>query len=343
MTVDIKSLTKEQLKSEIVALGSPAFRAKQIGDWLDNGCSSFDEMTNLPLALREQLKTKFTIPRVTILKKLQSQQDETVKYLFELSDGQTVESVLMKYHHGWSQCLSTQVGCRMGCAFCATGIDGLSRNLLPAEMLSQIEAAQQDHGIRVSSIVLMGMGEPLDNYDNVLRFLEMLSEPGGVHIGMRHVSLSTCGLVDGIHRLMEEKLQLTLSVSLHSPNDEIRSKIMPVNRRWPVESLLEACREYVRITGRRISFEYAMMDGVNDSDACALELASRLKGMLCHVNLIPANEVAGKAHRRSTAQRLKQFQSILEKQGVNVTVRRTLGADISASCGQLRRQERREE
>lgn len=343
MTVDIKSLTREQLKSEVAALGCPAFRAAQISDWLDNGCTSFDAMTNLPLSLREQLKERFTIPSVKILRKLQSQLDETVKYLFELSDGNTVESVLMKYKHGWSQCLSTQVGCRMGCAFCATGMDGLARNLLPAEMLAQIEAAQQDHDIRVSSIVLMGMGEPLDNYDNVLRFLQMLSQEGGVHIGMRHVSLSTCGIVTGIRRLMDEKLQLTLSISLHAPNNQIRSRIMPINRRWPVEELLEVCREYVQVTGRRISFEYAMMNGVNDSDACALELAARLKGMLCHVNLIPANEVAGKEHRRSTAQRLKQFQTILEKQGINVTVRRTLGADISASCGQLRRQQREEE
>lgn len=343
MSVDIRSLTKEQLAEEIAGLGCPAFRTRQITEWLDNGCSSFDEMTNLPLALREQLKERFVIPGVTILRKLQSRQDETVKYLFGLSDGETVESVLMSYHHGWSQCLSTQVGCRMGCAFCATGMGGLSRDLSAAEMLSQIEAAQRDHGIRVSSIVLMGMGEPLDNYDNVLRFLHMLSEPGGVHIGMRHVSLSTCGLVDRIYRLMEEKLQLTLSVSLHAPNNEIRSRIMPINRKWPVEQLLAACRDYIQVTGRRISFEYAMMDGVNDGDACARELASRLKGMLCHVNLIPANEVKGKDHRRSTQQRLKRFSQLLEQQGITVTVRRTLGADISASCGQLRRQERREE
>ena len=343
MPVDIKSLTKEQLKQELVALGHPAFRATQISTWLDNGCTSFDEMSNLPLTLREQLKTSFTIRGVTVLRKLQSQQDETVKYLFGLDDGESVESVLMSYHHGWSQCLSTQVGCRMGCAFCATGMGGLSRNLTATEMLSQIETAQQDHGIRVSSVVLMGMGEPLDNYDNVLQFLRMLSEPGGVHIGMRHVSLSTCGLVDGIYRLMNEKLQLTLSVSLHAPNNEIRSRIMPINRRWPVEELLKACRDYISATGRRISFEYAMMDGVNDSDVCAMQLASLLKGMLCHVNLIPANEVGGKAHRRSPQQRLKQFSHILEQQGITVTVRRTLGADISASCGQLRRQQRLEE
>ncbi len=343
MSEDIRSLTEEQLHQRIREMGYPAFRAKQVLQWLDSGCASFDEMSNLPLAMRERLAEVFTIPGVTILRRLESQLDETVKYLFGLSDGETVESVLMSYHHGWSQCLSTQVGCRMGCSFCATGMGGLSRNLSAAEMLSQIEAAQRDRGIRVSSVVLMGMGEPLDNYDQVLSFLKTLARPGGVNIGMRHVSLSTCGLVDGIYRLMEERLQLTLSVSLHAPNNEIRSRLMPINRRYPVEELLKACREYVRVTGRRISFEYAMIDGVNDTDACALELAARLKGMLCHVNLIPANEVRGKDHRRSSQARLRRFQQILEQQGINVTVRRTLGADISASCGQLRRQEQKED
>lgn len=343
MPEDIRSLTEEQLHQRLTDMGYPAFRAKQVAQWLDNGCVSFEEMSNLPLAMRERLVQEFIIPHVTVLRRLESQLDETVKYLFGLSDGETVESVLMSYHHGWSQCLSTQVGCRMGCSFCATGMGGLSRNLSAAEMLSQIETAQRDRGIRVSSVVLMGMGEPLDNYEQVLLFLKTLARPGGVHIGMRHVSLSTCGLVDGIYRLMEERLQLTLSVSLHAPNDEIRSRLMPINRRYPVEELLKACREYVRVTGRRISFEYAMIDGVNDTDACALELAARLKGMLCHVNLIPANEVRGKDHRRSSQARLRRFQQLLEQQGLNVTVRRTLGADISASCGQLRRQEREED
>lgn len=343
MPEDLKSLTTEQLKERLVAMGQPAFRAKQITDWLNKGCTAIDDMRNLPQSLREQLKTAFYIPGVTIVRKLESKLDDTVKYLFELSDGETVESVLMHYHHGWSQCLSTQVGCRMGCAFCATGMGGLSRNLTAAEMIAQIEAAQRDRGIRVSSVVLMGMGEPLDNYDNVLRFLHMLSQEGGVHIGMRHVSLSTCGLVNRIYQLMEENLQLTLSVSLHAPNNEIRSKLMPINRRYPVEELLAACRKYAEQTGRRISFEYAMIDGVNDSDACAEELATRLRGMLCHVNLIPANAVEGKTHRRSTALRLKQFSRILEQRGLTVTVRRTLGADIEASCGQLRRQKREEE
>ncbi len=343
MQNDLRSLTTEQITAYVTEHGYPAFRGKQIAEWLNKGCSSFEDMTNLPRALREHLAERFYIPGVKILQKWQSQLDETVKYLFELSDGETVESVLMSYHHGWSQCLSTQVGCRMGCSFCATGMGGLSRNLTAAEMIAQIETAQRDRGIRVSSVVLMGMGEPLDNYDQVLRFLHMLSEPDGVHIGMRHVSLSTCGLVDQIYRLMEENLQLTLSVSLHAPNNEIRSRLMPINRRYPVEDLLAACRKYVEVTGRRISFEYAMIDGVNDTDACAEELAARLRGMLCHVNLIPANEVKGKEHRRSTAQRLKQFSHILEQRGLTVTVRRTLGADINASCGQLRRQQREEE
>ncbi len=343
MPEDIRSLTEEQLHQRLIAMGYPSFRSKQVLQWLDNGCTSFEQMSNLPLAMREQLTQEFYIPGVEILRRLESQLDETVKYLFGLSDGETVESVLMSYHHGWSQCLSTQVGCRMGCSFCATGMGGLSRNLSASEMLAQIEAAQRDRGIRVSSVVLMGMGEPLDNYEQVLHFLKTLARPGGVNIGMRHVSLSTCGLVDGIYRLMEEQLQLTLSVSLHAPNDEIRSRLMPINRRYPVEVLLKACRDYIRATGRRISFEYAMIDGVNDTDACARELAARLKGMLCHVNLIPANEVRGKDHRRSSQARLRRFQQLLEQQGLNVTVRRTLGADISASCGQLRRQEREED
>ncbi len=343
MSEDIRSLTEEQLQQRLTAMGYPAFRCKQVLQWLDNGCTSFAQMSNLPLALREQLAQAFVIPGVTVLRRLQSQQDETVKYLFGLSDGETVESVLMSYHHGWSQCLSTQVGCRMGCSFCATGMGGLVRNLSASEMLAQITAAQEDRGVRVASVVLMGMGEPLDNYEQVLLFLKLLARPGSTHIGMRHVSLSTCGLVDGIYRLMEENLPLTLSVSLHAPNNEIRSRLMPINRRYPVEELLDACREYLRVTGRRISFEYAMIDGVNDSDECARELAFRLKGMLCHVNLIPANEVRGKEHRRSTQSRLRRFQQLLEQQGLTVTVRRTLGADISASCGQLRRQEQGEE
>ncbi len=335
---DIKSLTEDELKAELLALGQPGFRAKQVKAWLDAGVVTFEEMTNLPAALRSALRERYAIPGVEIAKKLVSSLDGTVKYLYRLHDGETIESVLMRYHYGWSQCLSTQVGCRMGCSFCATGMGGLVRNLLPSEMMAQIETAQTDNTIRVGSIVLMGMGEPLDNFDNVVRFLDMLSEPGGVHIGMRHVSLSTCGMVDKIVRLMEKKYQLTLSVSLHAPNDEIRSRVMPINRKWPIDQLLGACRDYIEATGRRISFEYAMIHDVNDSSACAAELASRLRGMLCHVNLIPANHVEGKTYRKSSIARIKAFSTILENSGIPVTVRRTLGADINASCGQLRRQ-----
>lgn len=335
--IDVKSLPRETLREQITQAGYPAFRATQVSGWLDRGVTAFSQMSNLPPPLRDWLEERYCIPSVTVLRRLQSQRDETVKYLFGLSDGETVESVLMHYHHGWSQCISTQVGCRMGCTFCATGMGGFVRHLLPAEMLSQIETAQSDRGVRVGSLVLMGMGEPLDNYENVLRFLHMLTEPEGVNIGMRHVSLSTCGVVDRIYDLMKEDLQLTLSVSLHAPNDEIRSRTMPINRRWPIAELLTACRDYAEHTGRRISFEYAMIDGVNDSDACARELAQRLRGMLCHVNLIPVNEVAGKSQRRSKAARIEAFCSILSARGIPVTVRRTLGADINASCGQLRR------
>lgn len=342
-TIDLRSLPQEELIAQLTAKGYPAFRAKQIRDWLDRGVTDFDQMTNLPKDLRQTLAELYSVPGVKILRKLVSAIDGTVKYLFQLDDGETVESVLMQYKHGWSQCLSTQVGCKMGCTFCATGMGGFIRNLSAAEMIGQIEAAQQDTGVRVSSIVLMGMGEPLDNYEQVVRFLRMLGEEGGVHIGMRHISLSTCGVVPGIYRLMEEQIPLTLSISLHAPNDEIRSRSMPVNRRWPIDELLKACRDYIAATGRRISFEYAMIDGLNDSDEHAEELADRLRGMLCHVNLIPVNAVKGKAQRRSSRERIRSFTTILEKKGINATVRRTLGSDINASCGQLRRQQDQQE
>lgn len=341
-TIDLRSLPIEELTAQLTSKGYPAFRAKQIRQWLDQGVTDFNEMTNLPKDLRAVLAEIYTVPGVTILRKLTSAIDGTVKYLFQLDDGETVESVLMQYKHGWSQCLSTQVGCKMGCTFCATGMGGFIRNLSAAEIYAQIEAAQQDTGVRVSSIVLMGMGEPLDNYEQVVRFLRMLGEEGGVHIGMRHISLSTCGVVPGIYRLMEEQIPLTLSISLHAPNDAIRSLSMPVNKRWPMDELLKACRDYIEATGRRISFEYAMIDGLNDSDACAEELADRLRGMLCHVNLIPVNAVEGKKQQRSSRERIRSFVAVLERKGINVTVRRTLGADINASCGQLRRQQDRE-
>lgn len=335
---DIKSMTTDELTQSISELGMPAYRAEQIFKWLhEKGVGSFDEMLNIPKNLRSLLSDIYYISVASIEKKLISCYDGTIKYLFKLHDGEFVESVLMDYHHGYTICISTQVGCKMGCAFCATGKSGFSRNLTPSEMLAQIQTAQQDNHIRISNIVLMGMGEPLDNYDNVLRFLQLVRSDRGLNIGMRHITLSTCGIVPRIYDLADENLQITLSVSLHAPNDEIRSKTMPVNNKYPVDTLLKACRDYVEKTNRRITFEYAMIDGVNDSDNCALELAQRLKGMLCHVNLIPVNNVNGLDYRKSNNQRLIEFSKILDKHGITVTIRRTLGSDIDASCGQLKR------
>lgn len=324
----------EELQAELAEL--PRFRARQIFSWLHRGAADFSEMTDLSKELRETLKERYEIAWAKIVRK-QVSKDGTVKYLFEMNDGEWIESVLMSYHHGYSICISTQVGCKMNCSFCATGKSGFSRDLLPSEMLSQVQAAQLDEGVRISNIVLMGMGEPLDNYENVLRFLELVSHPEGMNIGMRHISLSTCGLADRLYDLAEKKLQLTLSVSLHAPNDEIRNQTMPVNKRWNMEKLLAACRHYARVTGRRISFEYAMISGVNDSDACARELAGKLRGMPAHVNLIPVNDVTGAGYRKSDKDRQNRFLSILEQSGCTATVRRTLGSDIEASCGQLRR------
>ncbi len=339
---DIKSMTLAEIKADFAANGQPAFRALQVYKWLHRGVTSFDEMSDQSKAFRQTLSEKYYIANAVIEKKLESKLDDTIKYLFRLNDGEHVESVLMDYHHGHTICISTQVGCKMNCAFCATGKSGFARNLSPSEMLAQIQAAQTDVGIRISNVVMMGMGEPLDNYTNVLRFLELVSSDEGMNIGMRHISLSTCGIVDKIYDLAERKLQLTLSISLHAPNDEIRSRTMPVNHKWGVEELLKACRYYCELTGRRISFEYAMISGVNDSDDCARELAERLKGTLSHVNLIPVNDVTGASFRKSSADRLQKFSRILSNKGITVTVRRTLGSDINASCGQLRRRYKEE-
>lgn len=336
--IDIRSLTLNELQALFLERELPKFRAAQVYKWLQQrGVTSFDEMTDLSKDLRISLSESFEIRNTEIAIKRVSKLDGTIKYLFRLNDGETIESVLMKYKHGYSICISTQVGCKMGCTFCATGKSGFSRDLLPSEMLSEIQTAQRDIGERISNVVLMGMGEPLDNYKNVLRFLELVSSENGLNIGMRHISLSTCGLVERIYDLADRKLQLTLSVSLHAPNDEIRSRTMPVNRRWNVEELLKSCRYYSDVTGRRISFEYAMISGVNDSDACAYELASRLHGIISHVNLIPVNDVTGTGYRKSAEDRLRKFSAILERKGITATVRRTLGSDIEASCGQLRR------
>ena len=341
---DVLSFNYDELGAALAELGLPRYRTEQVYDWLHKKCvASFDEMTNLSRDLRAKLDENFVLFPCHIEKKLVSCYDGTVKYLFRVMDGEYLECVVMQYKYGRTICISTQVGCKMGCAFCASGIGGFRRNLAPSEMLGQIYTAQRDLGVRISRIVLMGMGEPLDNFDNVMKFLQLVSDERGLNIGMRHISLSTSGIVPRIYDLLDRDLQLTLSVSLHAPNDEIRSQIMPVNTRWNIDELLTACRTYAEKTSRRISFEYAMMKDVNDTPACAEELAQRLKGLLCHVNLIPANEVAEKPHARSSDDAIRRFCAVLEKNGVAVTVRRTLGSDINASCGQLRRKQQTED
>ena len=340
--MNLKSLTMPEMAAEFQKLGQPGFRAKQVFTWLHKGARSYDEMTNLPKALRELLSKEYPICPPRVVRKQESQRDGTIKYLWELHDGNCVETVLMRYHYGNTVCISTEVGCRMGCAFCASTLGGLVRRLEPFEMLDQVLFTQVDSGLPVSHIVLMGIGEPLDNFDNVMRFLELVNSPQGMNISMRHISLSTCGLVPKIDELAKRKLQLTLSVSLHAPNDETRNKIMPVNRAYPSEELLAACRRYYAQTSRRISFEYAMIDGVNDSEEDARELLRRLRGLPAHFNLIPLNHVEESPLKPSSRAAVAKFQKLLEEGGVPATVRRTLGGDIDASCGQLRRKYNKE-
>lgn len=332
----------EAVTQLILDLSQPKFRALQLFKWLQSGVDSFDEMTNIPLLLRERLSESCYIATVTPLRKYVSQIDGTVKYVYELYDGELIESVLMKYEHGYTVCISTQVGCRMGCKFCASGLYGLARNLTASEMLAQITYAQRDNNIRISNVVMMGMGEPLDNFDNSIRFLKLVSDENGLNIGLRHISLSTSGVVSGIKKLAEYNLPITLSISLHAPNDEIRNRTMPVNKKWNIDELLRACREYQKVTTRRISFEYALIEGINDSDACAKELAQRLKGIMCHVNLIPANPVKENTFKKPDRKAIIAFQKKLESLGVTATIRRTLGADIDASCGQLKKKTKEE-
>ena len=340
MKQDIKSMTLAELQDAFAALGEPKFRAKQVFAWLHRGAVSFEAMTNLSKTLREKLDSLYFITAPTVARKQISRLDGTIKYLWRLRYGKCVESVVMQYHHGNTVCVSSQVGCRMGCAFCASTIAGKVRDLTPSEILDQVIFAQKDSGLPISNIVLMGIGEPLDNLDNVLRFLELVNHPDGLNIGMRHISLSTCGVIPGIDRLSDLELQLTLSVSLHAPDSETRSKIMPVNRAYDVEKLFDACHRYFKKTGRRISFEYAMIDGVNDHDWQADLIAKKLKGMPGHVNLIPLNDVAESPLKPS--RRVAAFQKRLESHGLTATVRRSLGGDIDASCGQLRRKEMEE-
>ena len=332
---DIKSMTLEEITQACRDMGEPAFRGKQIFTWLHKGVTDFEGMSNLSKALREKLAEQYYITAPTVARKQMSRLDGTIKYLWELQDGNCIETVLMQYKHGNTVCISSQVGCRMGCAFCASTIAGKLRDLTPSEMVDQVLFTQLDSGQEISNIVLMGIGEPMDNLDNVLKFLELVNHPDGMNIGMRHISLSTCGVIPGIKRLSELGLQLTLSVSLHAPDDETRTRIMPVNRAYHVDDLFAACHEYFRKTGRRISFEYSMIDGVNDNDWQADLMAKRLKGMPGHINLIPLNDVVESPFKPS--KRISAFQKRLESHGLTATVRRTLGGDIDASCGQLRR------
>lgn len=335
---DIKSMTSEKLKNYIVSLGEPPFKAKQIFKWLNRGVRTFEEMTDISKDLKAKLSENAYINTLEIEKKLVSEIDGTVKYLFKLIDGEHIESVVMKYKHGNSICISTQVGCKMGCSFCASTIGGFKRNLTAAEILDQVMFAQCDYGEKISNIVLMGIGEPLDNFNNVLDFIDNVNHSDGLNIGQRHISLSTCGIVDKIIELADKGLQITLSISLHAPNDTIRKKIMPINFKWGVDELINSCHYYIAKTGRRISFEYTLIDGVNNSLECAEELARKLKGMICHLNIISVNPVKERAYKALSEKKTNEFCELLKKKGINATVRRVLGADINASCGQLRRE-----
>lgn len=336
--VDILSLTFEELSEKILEMGEKKFRAKQIFDWLHiKKVADFEQMSNLSAQFRGELSEKFCVKQLKIKKRLVSGIDNTVKYLYGLSDGEAVESVLMDYKHGAALCVSTQVGCKMGCKFCASTLAGWVRNLEPSEMLGQMYESERDSGKTVDSVVLMGIGEPLDNFDNVMKFLKILDESG---FSLRRVSLSTCGVVDRIYELAKLKLGVTLSVSLHAATDEKRSEIMPINKKYPLKTLMKACDDYFAATGRRISFEYSLIEGVNDDESSAKELISLLGGKNCHINLIPINEVRERGFRKSPY--VERFQRLLTKAGMNATVRRTLGADINAACGQLRRDSRGE-
>ena len=330
-------MTLPEIEADLAAMGEPKFRARQVYEWLCRGVRDFEQMSNLPKALRDRLAANYRLYRPKVLSRQVSQIDGTIKYLWELYDGNAVETVVMSYQHGNTVCVSCQVGCRQGCAFCASTIGGLVRSLSASEILDEVLFSELDSGKKISNIVLMGIGEPLDNFDNVMRFLELVNDPLGMNIGMRHISLSTCGLIERFDELAERDLQLTLSVSLHAPDDETRSKLMPANCGRGVDALMEACRRYYERTGRRISFEYAMIDGVNDTEYHARLLARRARYVGAHVNLIPLNHVEERAFKPSTSGHMKAFIKILEDEKVNVTVRRRLGSDVDASCGQLRR------
>lgn len=335
---DLKSMNLEQVKAVMEELGEKAFRAKQIYDWMHTKLvDSFEEMTNLSKALRDKLSENFELTSLNVVDKRESAKDGTCKFLFELSDNRVIESVLMKYKHGNSVCISSQVGCRMGCRFCASTLGGLERNLTPAEMLDQIYKIQKMSGERVSNVVLMGTGEPLDNYDNVLQFIQLLTDENGVNISQRNITVSTCGLVNRIKDLAEEELQITLAISLHAPNDRVRKEIMPIANKYSIKEIIDAVTFYYNKTGRRISFEYSLVEGVNDSEDNAKELIHVVRGLNCHVNLIPVNPIKERNFKQTQMQFVQNFKNILEKNRINVTIRREMGSDIDAACGQLRK------
>lgn len=338
MKKDIKSLSLDEILTWIKANELPAYRAKQIYEWLHKyGVADFSEMSSISKDLRNSLSNEFYISVCSVEDKFVSAVDGTVKYLFQLNDGEFVESVIMKYKYGYTICVSSQVGCKMGCRFCASTLAGFKRNLTAGEIESQIHTAQKDLDIRISHIVLMGIGEPLDNFEQVIRFIRNVNHENGLHISARNITLSTCGIVPGIQKLMDLDLQITLTISLHAPNDRIRSQIMPVNDKWHINEIVSMCKKYTAKTSRRVSFEYTLIKDVNDDEQCAEELSALLKGMLCHVNLIPVNNVEERKNIRSSDQAIRKFLRILQKNGINATIRRTLGSDINASCGQLRR------
>ena len=335
--IDLKDFEFDELSAYLNELGEPKFRAKQIFSWLHKGVEDYDDMTNISKATREKLRKNTYVSTLKIREKYVSKLDGTVKYLFELPDKNCIESVVMRYHHGLTICISSQVGCRMGCRFCASTIGGLYRSLTAGEILNQVIFAQKDIGERISNIVIMGIGEPLDNYDNIVKFLHNVNNENGINIGYRHITLSSCGVVSGIYKLAEEKLPITLTISLHAPNDKIRDTIMPINHKWNIAELMKACKVYADTTGRRISFEYSLIHGVNDSIENAKELARLIKPLHGHVNLIPVNKVEERDFHKGSAQDIRAFCDMLISLGINATVRRELGSDISASCGQLRK------
>ncbi len=335
--INLMDLLPEELKELLEGMGQQKYRATQVFQWINKGVTDIDQMTNLSKALREELKSVAYLGKLKTVRKLVSKIDGTVKYLFQLPDGNVIECVLMEYRHGLSVCISSQVGCKMGCRFCASAGAGFVRNLTPGEMLDQVISAGTDAGRRIGNIVIMGIGEPLDNYDNVLKFLRLVNHPQGLNIGYRHITVSTCGLVPAILRLAKENIPITLSVSLHAPNDSIRERLMPISRKYSIDKILEACKIYTVEIKRRVTFEYAVISGVNDSMDNAWELAGKLKGMLCHVNLIPVNHIEDGEFTRSDRQTMERFKAVLEGAGIETTIRRELGQDISAACGQLRR------